>query len=303
MRVERFLSPAETKAIARSGRIEKFRAILITRDPPGRQRLLLGGKGGHAVAASLKIRGTNLPLDRLNQEVHFKRESTKAGHFNMKPSFFFQTTQLLILMLGLAVAGRCLAQNPIYGIASPGFSFQVTNVPANTVFPASNPTLILTAGATYRLAIGTTPGFHPVAITTNNTALPPATAAYSSAAPQSISSGTITVTIPTNNFPTTLFYRCNVHGFTGLINILPPPPANQIVSLAVTNIVRLVSTGTTNTWVFVPEFSSNLVGGAWAPVPGYTNFFANNTNLTTFNRLEPICGPNVFLRIRQSPPN
>ena len=38
-------------------------------------------------------------------------------------------------------------------------------------------------------------------------------------------------------------------------------------------------------------------------LPGFTNVFANNTNTTRFNRLDPICGRNIFLRVRQSPPN
>jgi len=221
----------------------------------------------------------------------------------MNPRILSKTTGILSLALGLAAPAISRAQNPIYGIATVGgaSSFTVTNVPANTIYPTTNPDLILTAGATYRLFIGTS-GSHPVAITTNNTAVPPTGAAYASAGPQSISSGTILVTIPATNYPPTLFYRCNFHGFTGRISILPPPPANQILSVSVTNVVVLVSTGVTNTWLFVPEYSSNLVSGAWTPVPSFTNSFANGTNTTKFSRLDPICGPNVFLRVRQSPP-
>ena len=53
----------------------------------------------------------------------------------------------------------------------------------------------------------------------------------------------------------------------------------------------------------VPQFSSNLLYGSWAAVLNYTNTFADATNVTTFDRLDPICGPNVFLRISQQPPN
>lgn len=193
------------------------------------------------------------------------------------------------------------ADNLIYGISSPGFFFNVTNLPANTVFAGSNPTLNLTAGATYRLIIGTASA-HPVVIATNSGTVPPANAAYASASPQAIFAGTITLTIPASNFPPTLFYQCNIHRFFGQINILPPPTANQIVSLAVTTNIVLISTGVTNTWVFTPEYSSNLVSGAWTTVPGFTNIFANNTNTTRFSRLDPICGPNVFLRVKVSPP-
>jgi hypothetical protein len=222
----------------------------------------------------------------------------------MKPISFFCAVPLLSLAIGLASIERGHAQNPLYGIATPGSvsAFTVTNIPAGTIFPGSNPTLILTAGATYQLAIGTTPGFHPVAVTTNSSAFPPSSAAFSGAAPQSVSSGSITVTLPATNYPALLFYRCNVHGFTGLINILPPPPANEILSVTVTNIVVLTSAGVSNTWVFVPEYSSNLTSGVWAAVPAFSNTFANGTNITMFDRLEPICGDNVFLRVRQAPP-
>ena len=221
----------------------------------------------------------------------------------MKPSFFPRNLKWSWLVVFLALPHFLHAQNPIYGISTPvGSSFTVTNIPANTIFPGSNPTLNLTAGATYRLIIGTA-SVHPVVVATNNTASPPVSSAFASASPQVISSGTVTLTIPASNYPATLFYRCNIHGFNGQINILPPPPANKIVSVAVTTNIVLVSTGVTNTWVFTPEFSSNLVSGAWTTVPGFTNTFANNTNTTRFSRLDPICGPNIFLRVRQSPPN
>lgn len=221
----------------------------------------------------------------------------------MKPACVAPIAVRCWIGLLLCLAGSAPAQNTIYGFGSPGFFFQATNVPQNTVFPGANPTLILTAGATYRLGIGTTPGFHPVAITTNDTAFPPASSAYAGAAPQAITTGTITLSIPATGFPTALFYRCNIHGFTGRINILSPPTSNQILSVAVTTNVILVSTGVTNTWLFVPEFRSNLVSGLWTTIPGFTNSFANGTNVTRFDRLDPLCGPNVFLRIRQSPPN
>jgi hypothetical protein len=60
------------------------------------------------------------------------------------------------------------------------------------------------------------------------------------------------------------------------------------------------STGAATTYNLVPEFRSNLVTGAWLDVPSFTNNFADGTNTTTFGRLEPVCGPNVFLRISHS---
>ena len=158
---------------------------------------------------------------------------------------FFKNLKCPGLILLLALPQLLHAQNLIYGISTPSFSFNVTNIPANTV-TGPNPTLNLTAGATYRLIIGTA-SVHPVVVATNNTASPPVSSAFASASPQVISSGTVTLTIPASNYPATLFYRCNIHGFNGQINILPPPPANKIVSVAVTTNIVLVSTGVTNT--------------------------------------------------------
>ena len=63
--------------------------------------------------------------------------------------------------------------------------------------------------------------------------------------------------------------------------------------------VTLKSTGT-NGWTGIPEFSSNLLSTSWSVVPNYTNTFANGTNTTVFNRLEAICGSNVFLRVKNT---
>jgi hypothetical protein len=114
-----------------------------------------------------------------------------------------------------------------------------------------------------------------------------------------ISSGTITFAVPTNA-PNTLYYICSVHFFGGTINIVDPPlpPTPKVVSISIgSSNVTLKSIGT-NGWSAVPEFRSNLVSAVWTVVPNYTNAFLNGTNTTTFNRLDAICGPNVFLRVR-----
>ena len=77
------------------------------------------------------------------------------------------------------------------------------------------------------------------------------------------------------------------------------PPPNRILAVRVGTNVVMTSVGAGTTWLLIPEFTSNLVNGAWAPVPGFTNSFIDGTNTTVFNRLDPICGPNVFLRLRQ----
>jgi hypothetical protein len=219
----------------------------------------------------------------------------------MKAAFFSQVIKSLALILAMAATKVC-AQNQIYGYATPGaqFAFVVTNIPAAAVYPGTNPGLILTAGATYRFVAGTTAGFHPVLVATNASQF---NSSYNGASPNNIAVGTITVTLPATNYPAVLYYVCGIHGFFGRIDILPPPAPRQIDAISVTTNIVLMSSGVSNTWALVPEFSSNLVDGAWSPVAGFTNLIVNGTNATTtFGLLDPICGPNVFLRLRQSPP-
>jgi hypothetical protein len=175
------------------------------------------------------------------------------------------------------------------------FAFSVDGSPQN------NPTINLTAGVTNILQINTTPGFHPVVITTDNAPFTPNR--YSGANPQNISTGPMALVTPSSGFPTKLYYMCSVHGFSGEIDLTglvgPMPDPNLILSIQVGTNVVMTSTGTNTTWILIPEFNSNLVGGVWAPVPNYTNTFVSGTNTTVFDRLDPICGPNVFLRLRQ----
>jgi len=202
------------------------------------------------------------------------------------------------LALGLALTwttGETANAQTTNTITSPGFNqYSVNGV-------AGNPTINLIAGTTNSLVINTA-SLHPVVIQTAQNNLP--ANQYSGATPQSVNSGTIRVTIPLTGHPSVLYYLCNVHQFFGQINIIDPPqppPRNTILSLSVgpANVV-IKSTGTNTTWLFVPEFSSNLT--TWAPVPSFSNSFASGTNTTTFNRLDPICGPNVYLRVNQKRP-
>jgi len=220
--------------------------------------------------------------------------------------------KLWISVLTAAMTAICHAQTN-FNIITPNpfvapFHFAITNTPG--IDPAAtNPTITISAGATYTFTINTAAGFHPVDINTN-TSFPFASNAFAGASPQNISSGTITLTIPPTNFPTTLYYICTVHGFFGQINVTPPaatpPPPNTIVSIVLspTN-VTITSTGTTTTYAFVPQFSSNLVNGTWLDVSNFaniTNSFDGATNTTVFDRLDAICGSNVFIRISQEPP-
>jgi hypothetical protein len=219
---------------------------------------------------------------------------------SMKHKFAFAA---IALAAAIGWAGVCPAQAVTnFNVSTPGsqFAFLVNGV-------NNNPTLNLPAGATYTFSVSTTPGFHPMAIATETNS-PFSDGFYSGATPQNISSGTVTLTIPSSGFPSTLYYICTFHGFNGVINVLPPapppaPPQNIIISIILSpTSVTLKSTGTNTTYNLVPEYNSNLVTGTWLSVPGFTNIFSSGTNTTSFGRLEPICGPDVFLRISQRPP-
>jgi hypothetical protein len=200
-----------------------------------------------------------------------------------------------VVLLFLAGVSLCHAQFHTNVITTPydAFAYSVDGG------PAINPTIVLYAGVTNILDIQTYPD-HPVIIITNEF---DGSTWYPGANPQSVNDLPISLTTPSSGFPTVLYYMCSVHGFYGEIDFMPPPgpvpPANTILSIRVGTNIVMTSTGTNTTWHFIPEFSSNLVQGAWAPVPDYNNSYANGTNTTVFNRLDPICGPNVFLRIRQ----
>jgi len=200
----------------------------------------------------------------------------------------------MVVVLCLAGAGICHAQYHTNTITTPGgvFSFSVDGSAAN------NPTIELQAGMTNILNIQTD-GIHPVVVTSSIDT----EAWFSDAAPQDVNSAPIVLTTPSSGFPATLYYMCYFHGFYGEIHLTAPassvPPANTILMVRVGTNIVMTSTGTNTTWLLVPEYSSNLLSGTWAPVPSYSNNFANGTNTTVFDRLDPICGPKVFLRIRQ----
>jgi len=167
------------------------------------------------------------------------------------------------------------------------------------VGPAESPTLDLYAGVTNVLDIQCFPD-HPVVITTT----PDPNDWYSGAVPQDVNDEQIFLVTPATGFPSVLYYVCPLHYFYGEIHLhtyQPPlaPPPNLILSIKVGTNVVVTYTGTNTTWNVIPEYSSNLTHGSWAPVPQYTNSYSNGTNTTVFNRLDPICGPKVFLRVRQ----
>ena len=112
--------------------------------------------------------------------------------------------------------------------------------------------------------------------------------------------GMLTFAVPTNA-PNTLFYNCQFHSaMKGTLNILDPPspPVVRIVSISVGKAVVVASTGATG-WSPVPEYCCDLPPTNWTTVSTFTNVFGNGTNTTSFDRLEPVCGRSVFIRIRE----
>ncbi|MGP8198524.1 MAG: hypothetical protein ACLQU4_03370 [Limisphaerales bacterium] len=216
-----------------------------------------------------------------------------------------------ILAVGLCLGAAAIAQAqviispPNYTVTTPAaqFEFDVNNQSSGQTAQDANVddslNFSLNAGATYLFTMNTA-SFHPVDICT----APNTTTPYSGASAQAVSSGSVTLTIPATNYPATLYYICNIHHFYGIITVNPPqpPPSATILRTSVTTNIVLTFSGGTNTIQLIPQFSSNLVEGAWQSVPGYTNTFSGNgTNTSSFERLDAICGPDVFLRISQAP--
>jgi hypothetical protein len=182
-------------------------------------------------------------------------------------------------------------------VAVSGFSYTFSSTAGN------NPTIGLFRGVTYVFSLNAIG--HPFYIKSNISS--GTGGQYTDGVVNNgATSGFLTFAVP-QTAPSTLYYNCSAHsdiGMFGTFNISdsPTPPTGEIVLISITETgVTMQSLGT-NGWRAIPEFSSNLVTGTWAPVATYTNVLANNTNTTTFNRLDPICGPNVFLRIRNQFP-
>ncbi len=185
-------------------------------------------------------------------------------------------------------------------------SAQVTNAVGTSGFAytfstatGTNPALTLNRGTTYLFQLNVTV-LHPFFIKTDISA--GSTNAYNDGVTgNGGTSGNLIFTVPADA-PNQLFYNCANHSITfgmhGTLNIVnpPTPPSGEIVLISISpDLVTMQSLGGTG-WSAIPEFSSNF--NAWASVPNYTNVLANGTNTTTFDRLDAICGPNVFLRVR-----
>ena len=204
---------------------------------------------------------------------------------------------MLGAMIALFAAGRAGAQTS-NNVAPSGFTAWLFNGSA-----VANPTLTLYRGITYIFNVNALG--HPFYVQTNIAGL--GAGAYNNGVVNNgAATGIVTFTVPANA-PASLFYACANHasfGMHGALNILnpPTPPSGQIVQITLTpTSVTMRSLGAAS-WSAIPEYSSNLTAQAWTTVPGFSNVLANGTNTTMFGRLEPICGPNVLLRIRNQFP-
>ena len=180
-------------------------------------------------------------------------------------------------------------------VTAPGFVYAFNG-------SGSDPTLTLYRGVTYVFAMNALG--HPFFIKTNISA--GATDQYTNGVVNNGADTTPVIFAVPAAAPNQLFYNCSVHstlfGMHGTLNIsnAPAPPTGQIVLISLSpTTVTMKSLGSAS-WSALPEYSSNLT--AWATVSGFSNVFASGTNTTTFNRLDAICGPNVFLRIHSKFP-
>jgi hypothetical protein len=258
---------------------------------------------------------------RLTAEISwllFARFSVAFGAIMNKNCFKKRLVPLILAPAAMipVCVGQVTQSPPNYTITTPSaqYSYNVNNQssgqPAQNANVDDSLNFSLPAGATYVFSINTA-AIHPVDICT----YPDDISYYSGASAQTVNSGTVTVTIPSVNYPPTLYYVCDIHLFYGTITITPPvpPPPTAILNVNLSsNNVALTFTGGTNTSQVIPQYSSNLT--TWLPVsstPGYTNTWGTNadgsfsgTNISLFGRepLDAICGPNVFLRVSQLSP-
>lgn len=193
----------------------------------------------------------------------------------------------------LVLAGSCPLVAADFTITTP----EGPDVRAFTINGVSNsPTITLVRGRTYTFEINTTPGFHPFvfgSLVGENLPFGPT--------PEGVSGDNTTTGTATFNVPIDApdcGYYCNVHGFSGLIQMVdpPPPPTVQIVGLTVgTNLVLTSTTTDTNATPLAPEFSTNLLATNWFALTVNTNRFFDGTNETICGRPP---GDAIFIRIK-----
>lgn len=191
--------------------------------------------------------------------------------------------------LGLALGALSSPAQTSNAVGNVGFS-------AYSINGTNNATLTLLRGVTYRFNINASG--HPFwvkSVSSTGTG----NAFTNGVTGNGVQVGTLTFAVPTNA-PATLSYNCQFHSaMKGTLNIIAPPspPVVRIVSISVGKAVVVASTGAAG-WAPVPEYCCELPPTNWTVVSTFTNVFANGTNTTSFDRVEPMSNPNVFIRVR-----
>ncbi len=217
---------------------------------------------------------------------------------------------LASLLCASAVRAQVIISPPNYTVTTPGaeFEFDVNNLssgnPAQDANVNDSLNFSLNAGATYILTMNTA-SFHPVDICTAPTPVSSdPTVAYSGASAQSTSSGTVTLTIPATNYPSTLYYICDIHQFYGIITVnppQPPPPGQHSRHFGhdehLINVLWRHEHDSTGSAIQFQPGQRPLAAG---PKLHQHLFRQRHQHERSFSRLDSICGPDVFLRISQA---
>jgi hypothetical protein len=185
-------------------------------------------------------------------------------------------TVFVVITLSCALPAALAAD---FTVTTPGgqFSFNING--------ANSPSLTLVRGRTYTFDVATSSN-HPFRVNS------------AGVVNNSITSGTLTYTVPTTGANFT--YDCTVHGssMSGTIRTVAPPlpPTVRIVSIWVGTNILLRSTGTNN-FTLMPEYKTDLIGTNWFALTVQTNRYADGTN-DTICGLPESAGGAVFIRIK-----
>jgi len=197
---------------------------------------------------------------------------------------------ICLAVLAVSWAAMRSASGQDFAVTPSGLSAYIIN-------GQSNPTLTLQRGVTYVFSVSAS--FHPFYIKTAPGSIGTGNVYTNGVTGNGVQNGALTFAVPLDA-PNPLYYHCSTHAtMGGMLTITnpPAPPTVRIVFISVSNNVVIKSTGATN-WSAIPEYTCAIGSTNWTPVASFTNTLANNTNTTTFNRLDAICGSNTVLRIR-----
>lgn len=184
-------------------------------------------------------------------------------------------TRLTLFVLGIFFGITAPTRAADFAVTNSGFVFFINGV--------RFPTLTLVRGLTYTFDVQTS-SLHPFHVESLG------------ASNNDISSGVITVAVPTNS--ENFYYECVVHGEQMRGNIVAvTAPRIEILNLSVGTNLVLTSTAT-NSWTLLPEYKPSLTTTNWFALTVQTNRLVNG-------RRETICGrpPDdaVFIRLKATP--